>query len=61
MGNVTISDEEHNMYVFGARLLAALKAEGIELWEGFVKAIDRINNNDDLPPPPAVIAGVPTV
>lgn len=54
MGDVTITEQEHELLVLGARLLAALKAEGVELWEGFLKAIDRLNGND-LPPPPAVL------
>jgi hypothetical protein len=45
MANVTISDIEHEVLVFGAKLLAALKAEGIELWDGFERAVARVEGS----------------
>lgn len=45
MANVTISDVEHEIFVFATKLLGALKAEGIELWEGFEKAVARVEGS----------------
>lgn len=36
---VTITKDEHELFTFGAKLLAALKAEGIEEWQGFNRAV----------------------
>lgn len=40
---ITIAKSEHELLMFGARILAALKAQGVEDWEGFNKAIGSIS------------------
>ncbi len=39
---VTITKAEHEMLLFGAKLLGALKQAGVEAWEGFEHAVSLI-------------------
>lgn len=38
----TIPTTEYKMLQFGAKLLAALKQEGVDAWEGFERAVAAI-------------------
>lgn len=40
---VLISKAEHDFLVIGAKLLGALQAEGVENWEGFEQAVNRLS------------------
>lgn len=42
----TITKEEHKLLMFGAKFLNALKAEGLEDWEGFERAVSHLGTTD---------------
>lgn len=52
---VTITKTEHEALQFAAKMLAAFKAEGVDAWEGFERAIARI----DAKPPLTLTADTP--